>query len=178
MDTQTSLSSCFWSFRQLISFGILSKSFLLLSYFPLPIIPTSLLIWITEYKKADTFHRPSWVEWMGNIHVLMLIICLCSHTSPSFTMWSFACSMLSWEIFKWLECSLGVVVYADSEMGETDAISMSRSAKISKKQQGDRVPYVKSKSLYYIQVCKLGLSVCPTYWSKWRTCTSVRVEFL
>ena len=47
-----------------------------------------------------------------------------------------------------------------------------------KNQQGDRVLYVKAKNLYFIQVCKLGLSVCPMYWSNQRTLSSVRVGFL
>ena len=55
---------------------------------------------------------------------------------------------------------------------------MPRSAKSPQNQQGDRVLYVKAKSLYFIQVCKLDLSVCLTYWKNQRAPSSVRVGFL
>ena len=43
------------------------------------------------------------------------------------------------------------------------SIVMPISGKQPKNQQGDRVLYIKTKSLCFIQVCKLGLSVCPAY---------------
>ena len=55
---------------------------------------------------------------------------------------------------------------------------MPRSVKSPKSQQGDQVPYVKAKSLYFIQVCKLGLSVYPTYWNNRGALSSVRIGFL
>ena len=40
-----------------------------------------------------------------------------------------------------------------------------------------QVLYIKAKSLYSYTVCKLGLFVCPTYWSDQRVLSSFGVGF-
>ena len=46
-----------------------------------------------------------------------------------------------------------------------------------KANKGDLVPYVKAKSLYFNQVCKLGLFACTTYWSIWRAPAQLELDF-
>ena len=93
------------------------------------------------------------------------------------------------QLYQILKCELSkigvkvqILIPAKSGLGKFSRVvlgdnAMPKSAKSPKSQQGDRVPYVKAKSLYFMQVCKLDLSACPMYWNKRIAPSSVTVEF-